>query len=152
MDILIQYIADNFDEYRRGNKTKMFNEISANVLKNKEPTAIKSKLTRMIKTYSDVKKHNEKSGVERRDWEWYEKMDGLFGTCENISPSIIVNRFTNIEDEESLNSKPNISKKLKKNNVDTIAVAISNMSEARERVWERKIELEREKMEKNHSI
>ncbi|GET55060.1 hypothetical protein RIR_jg15091.t1 [Rhizophagus irregularis DAOM 181602=DAOM 197198] len=33
----------------------MFNEISSNVLKNKEPNAIKSKLARLIKTYSKVK-------------------------------------------------------------------------------------------------
>ncbi|PKY61012.1 hypothetical protein RhiirA4_520701, partial [Rhizophagus irregularis] len=79
IDLLIQYIGDNFDEYRKGNKTKMFNEISSNVLKNKEPNAIKSKLARLIKTYSEVKKHNEKSGEARKDWVWYDKMDAIFG-------------------------------------------------------------------------
>ncbi|CAG8740625.1 14183_t:CDS:2, partial [Funneliformis caledonium] len=51
IDLLIQYISDNFNEYKKGNKTKLFNEMSANLLKNKEPAAIKSKLSRMIKTY-----------------------------------------------------------------------------------------------------
>jgi len=46
----------------------MFNEISANILKNKKPNAIKSKLIRMIKTYGDVKKHNEKTSAKRKDW------------------------------------------------------------------------------------
>ncbi|PKY55611.1 hypothetical protein RhiirA4_475190 [Rhizophagus irregularis] len=97
IDLLIQYIGDNFDEYRKGNKTKMFNEISSNVLKNKEPNAIKSKLARLIKTYSEVKKHNEKSGEARKDWVWYDKMDAIF-------------------------------------------------------VWDKKIELEREKMNKSHDV
>jgi len=155
IDALIQYISDNFEDYRRGKKVKLFNEISTNVLKNKESNAIKCKLARMLKTYSDVKKHNEKSGVERKDWKWFEKMDSLFGTRENISPSFIANRSTiGIEESEegSGGGEPKYSKKLKKNNVDTIAVAISAMSESRERVWDKKIELEREKMEKQHVL
>ncbi|CAB4423733.1 unnamed protein product [Rhizophagus irregularis] len=68
IDLLLQYIEDNFDEYRKGNKSKLFNAISANVLKNKKSNGIKSKLSRMIKMYSEVKKHNEKSGEARKDW------------------------------------------------------------------------------------
>ncbi|CAG8779519.1 12822_t:CDS:2, partial [Rhizophagus irregularis] len=100
----------NFDEYTKGNKTKLFNEISIKVLKNKEPNAIKSKLARMIKYYSEVKAHNEKS-----------------------APSFIVNRSTNIDSEESLGMEPKTPKRSKKNNVDTIAMAISTISETRER-------------------
>ncbi|EXX65922.1 hypothetical protein RirG_128660 [Rhizophagus irregularis DAOM 197198w] len=111
--------------------------MSVKVLKNKEPNAIKSKLARMIKYYGEVKAHNEKSGVERKDWDWYEKMDAIFGTRENIAPSFIVNRSTDIDGEESS---------------DTIAMAISTMSETRERVWEKKLELEKERIEKNHTI
>ncbi|CAI2184766.1 7227_t:CDS:1 [Funneliformis geosporum] len=106
----------------------------------------------MIKTYTEIKNHNERSGVERKDWEWYKKMDSLFGTCKNISPSFIVNRFTNNENEESLKNECNLPKKSKKNNEDSIAIAISTMCETRERVWDKKIELEREKIEKNHTI
>ncbi|CAG8731208.1 8339_t:CDS:2, partial [Funneliformis mosseae] len=146
IDLLIQYISDNFNEYKKGNKTKLFNEMSANLLKNKEPAAIKSKLSRMIKTYSEVKKHNEQTGVERKDWEWFDKMDCIFGIRENISPSFITNRFTDTENEEPLNNESKPVKKLKKNNVDAIATAITMMSETRERVWDKKIELEKEKM------
>lgn len=148
---MLQYIADNFDEYTKGNKTKLFNEMSTKVLKNKEPSAIKSKLARMIKYYGEVKTHNEKSGVERKDWEWFDKMDAIFGTRENIVPSFIANRSTDIDSEEP-SIEPKIPKKLKKNNVDSIAMAISTMSETREKVWERKLELERERIEKNHAI
>jgi hypothetical protein len=102
--------------------------------------------------YSEVKKHNEKSGEARKDWVWYEKMDRLFGTRENIAPSFIANRSTDNEDDEPLNIETKFPKKQKKNNVDSIAVAISTMSESRERVWDKKIELEREKMEKSHEV
>ncbi len=112
----------------------MFNEISANILKNKKLNAIKNKLIRMIKTYSNIKKHNEKIGAERKDWIWYEKMNNIFGIHENISSSFIANRNTNIEEEESLNSESKLPKKLKKNNVDSIAFAIITMNETRERV------------------
>ncbi|PKY53918.1 hypothetical protein RhiirA4_499930 [Rhizophagus irregularis] len=40
----------------------------------------------------------------------------------------------------------------RKGNKNSIAVAISTMSELRERVWDKKIELEREKMEKSHEV
>src|SRR3954449_2275444 len=43
-------------------------------------------------------------------------------------------------------------KSQKKNNVDSIAVAITTMSETRERIWKRKLDLEKEKIEKNHVI
>ncbi|PKY16176.1 hypothetical protein RhiirB3_480463 [Rhizophagus irregularis] len=91
----------------------------------------------MIKYYDEVKAYNEKSGVERKDWDWYEKMDAIFNTCKNIAPSFIVNRSTDIDGKESS---------------DTIAMAISTMSETRERIWEKKIELKKERIEKNHTI
>ncbi|CAB4436579.1 unnamed protein product [Rhizophagus irregularis] len=94
VDILLQYIADNFDEY--------------------------------------TKDHNEKFGVERKYWDCYEKMDAIFGTHENIAPSFIANRSTDID--------------------DTIAMAISTMSETKERVWEKKLKLEKERIEKNYTI
>ena len=130
----------------------MFNKILANILKNKELNAIKSKLTRIIKTYGNVKKHNKKTGAERKDWVWYEKMDNIFGIRENILPSFIANRNTDIEEEESLNSESKLPKKLKKNNVDSITFAIIIMSETRKRVWEKKIKLEKEKLDKHHAI
>ena len=73
-------------------------------------------------------------------------MDCIFGIRENISPSFITNRFTDTENEEPLNNESKPVKKLKKNNVDAIATAITMMSETRERVWNKKIELEKEKM------
>ncbi|PKY56584.1 hypothetical protein RhiirA4_476984 [Rhizophagus irregularis] len=73
VDILLQYIADNFDEY--------------------------------------TKDHNEKFGVERKYWDCYEKMDAIFGTHENIAPSFIANRSTDIDGEESSGMKPKTPKR-----------------------------------------
>jgi len=61
-------------------------------------------------------------------------MDNIFGACKNISLSFIANRNTDIKEEESLNSEFKLPKKLKKNNVDSIAFAIITISEIRERV------------------
>ena len=88
--------------------------MSAKALKNKKPNAIKSKIARMLKYYSEVKKHNEKSGESRKDWVWYEKMDRLFGTRENIAPSFIANRITEVEDEEFVNGENSELKPSKK--------------------------------------
>ncbi|RGB23436.1 hypothetical protein C1646_677125 [Rhizophagus diaphanus] len=79
-------------------------------------------------------------------------MDRLFSTHENIAPSFIANKSTDIEDEEFVSNELKPSKKQKRNNVDTIATAISTMSESRKRVWDKKIELKKERMEKNHTV
>ena len=121
-------------------------------MKSKEPNAIKSKLARMLKYYGEVKSHNEKTGVERKDWEWFDKMDAIFGNRENIVPSFIANRSTDIDSEDSSSIESKLPKKSKKNHVDSIAIAITAMSETRERVWDKKLELEKEKIEKNHAI
>ncbi len=79
-------------------------------------------------------------------------MDNIFGACKNISLSFIANRNTDIKEEESLNSEFKLPKKLKKNNVDSIAFAIITISEIRERVWKKKIELKKKKLNKHHAI
>jgi len=46
-------------------------------------------------------------------------MDNIFSNCENIAPSFIANRTTDIKDEEPLNIKFRLPKKPKKNNVQS---------------------------------
>ncbi len=79
-------------------------------------------------------------------------MDNIFGARKNISPSFIANRNTDIEEEESLNSEYKLLKKLKKNNVNSIAFAIITISKTKKRIWKRKIELKKEKLDKYHAI
>ncbi|RGB32986.1 hypothetical protein C1646_762236 [Rhizophagus diaphanus] len=75
------------------NKSNFYNEMTESVLPNKEANAIKSKLVRLIK-YESIKKHNDQTGKDRKNWYWYNKMDMIFGVYEYITPSFLANRET----------------------------------------------------------
>ncbi|GBB98127.1 hypothetical protein RclHR1_31420002 [Rhizophagus clarus] len=90
-----------------------------------------SKLTRLIKMYESIKKHNNQTGNERKDWCWYDKMDMIFGVRENITPSFLANKETDTLIEEEIVEIKDENKKQKhksKNNVEVIAMAIAEMS------------------------
>ena len=61
-----------------------------------------------------------------------------------MAPSFIANRNTD-ENEELVINESKLYKKQKKNNIDSIAIAIVTMNETKEKVQEKRIELEREK-------
>jgi len=72
----------------------------------------------------------------------------IFKTCENITPSFLVNTSTDIIKEEAIETKKEGYKKQKiKNNVEVMATAIAEMSQTRERIWEKKMLLEKERLE-----
>ena len=48
--------------------------------------------------------------MERKDCEWYDKLDVIFGTRENISPSFLANKSTDIINEEIETKKVNNKK------------------------------------------
>ncbi|PKY55005.1 hypothetical protein RhiirA4_474175, partial [Rhizophagus irregularis] len=83
---------DQNQDEKSGSKWK-HDEIKS-VLLNKESNAIKSKLARLTKKYKSIKKYNNQTDKERKDWYWYDKMDMIFGICENISPSVLANKET----------------------------------------------------------
>ncbi|GES94478.1 zinc finger and SCAN domain-containing protein 29-like [Rhizophagus clarus] len=129
--VLLDYIQENFLAWSKGNKTKFYNDMMKNVLFNKEANAIKSKLARLIKMYESIKKHNNQTGNERKDWCWYDKMDMIFGVRENITPSFLANKETGTLIEEEIVEIKDENKKQKhksKNNVEVIAMAIAEMS------------------------
>jgi hypothetical protein len=101
-----------------------------------------------MKKYESIRKHNNKTGNERKDWFWYDKMDMIFGNRENITPSFLANKETGITiDEEDVIKKESVKKQKSKNNVEVIAMALAEMSQTRERIWEKKAELEKERLE-----
>jgi hypothetical protein len=52
-----------------------------------------------LEKYEKIKKENDQT--KRINWKWFDKMDRIFGCCENISPSFISNDSTGyISDEE----------------------------------------------------
>ncbi len=67
----------------------------------------------------------------------------IFGICENITPSFLVNKSTGIIEEEVVKIKKESYKKQKtKNNIEVIAIAIAEISQTCERIWEKKMSLE----------
>ncbi|CAB5315740.1 unnamed protein product [Rhizophagus irregularis] len=55
------------DKNPQPEKTNISKQSFAKKKVNKEANAIKGKLSRLIKKYENVKKHNNQSGVERKD-------------------------------------------------------------------------------------
>ena len=77
----------------------------------------------------------------------------IFGTCENITPSFLVNKSTGIIEKKAVEIKKESYKKQKtKNNVEVITIAIAKMGQTRERIWEKKMSLEQERINKNHEL
>ncbi|PKY57123.1 hypothetical protein RhiirA4_477970 [Rhizophagus irregularis] len=112
--ILLDYLKENFSFWFKGNKTKFYNNIAKSILPNKEANAIKGKLSHLIKKYEKIKKHNNQSSIDRKDWCWYDQLDEIFGTRENITPSFLANKFISIIDEEETEIKKERHKKQKK--------------------------------------
>ncbi|GBC07918.1 hypothetical protein RclHR1_07790010 [Rhizophagus clarus] len=141
--ILLDYLQENFSSWFKGNKTKFYNDVVRNILPNKEPIAIKSKLARLIKKYETIKKHNNQSGIERKNWYWYDTLDLIFGTRENIAPSFLANKSTSdkIDDNKEENEVKKVGNKKQKvkSNVEVMATAIVEMNQTREKIWEKKI-------------
>ncbi|CAI2200052.1 8716_t:CDS:2, partial [Funneliformis geosporum] len=102
--ILLDHLQEKFSTWSKGNKSKFYNDMAKNILSNKEANAIK----------------------EAKDWYWYDKLDVIFGTRENITPSCLVNKST--------------------------VTAIAEMGQTRERIWEKKMLLEQERLSKNHEL
>src|SRR5205814_225654 len=69
----------------------------------------------------------------------------IFGTRENIAPSFLANKSTSVTEEET-------ETKRDKNNVEVMSMAIVEMNQSRERIWEQKMILEKEKLEKSHEL
>ena len=76
--------------------------------------------------------------MERKDWEWYDKLDIIFGTRENISPSFLANKSTDIINEKIETKKVNNIKQKNRNNVEVITEAIIEMNQMREKSGSKK--------------
>jgi len=89
--------------------------------------------------------------VERKDWYWYDKLDIIFGIRENITPSFLANKSTDIIEETEI-KKESCKKPKGKNNVEVMSMAMVEMNQSRERIWEQKMNWEKEKLEKSHEL
>ena len=72
----------------------------------------------------------------------------IFGVRENITPSFLANRETGMFEEEAVEIKEDKKQKQKpKNNIEVMATTIAEMSQVQERIWEKKMILEKERLE-----
>ena len=76
----------------------------------------------------------------------------IFGTRENITPSFLANKSTDIIEEPDEVKKESCKKLKGKSNVETMTMAIIEMNQSRERIWEQKMIFEKEKLEKSHEL
>ena len=76
----------------------------------------------------------------------------IFSTCENITPSFLANKLTSITKEETETKKENCKKQKGKNNVKVMSMVIVEINQSWERIWEQKMMLEKEKLEKSHEL
>ncbi|PKY56253.1 hypothetical protein RhiirA4_549144 [Rhizophagus irregularis] len=131
INILLDYIKENYSAWSEGNKTRFYDDIAKNVLPKKGGMSIKSKISGLIKNYILIKE-----GKAKKDWFWYEKMDKIFGVLENVPPFLANNKKTGIIEKEAF-------EKLK-NNVEVITI---KMNQLQERILEKKLLLEKEQLE-----
>lgn len=158
-DKLLDYLEDNFDKYQRGKKSDFYALVSKNVIKSKTAESIKGRLNRLLDKYVKVKQQNNQSGSERIDWKWMEKMDGIFGCRENVSPSYLSNEKTGYISDEA-NETKNVVKieddkrviKKKKNNVESLVDVMSNVYQTKIKISEQRLEFEREKMNNDYKL
>ncbi|RIA88024.1 hypothetical protein C1645_826966 [Glomus cerebriforme] len=148
--ILLDYLQENFSSWSKGNKTKFYNDVAKNILPNKKANAIKG----------------------RKDWYWYDQLDMIFGTRENIIPSFLANKLTSVTEEETETKKENCKNRrftyaleedltkikfLSNNSIMIFKIAFGTLSKLAEqpkleRIWEQKMMLEKEKLEKSHEL
>lgn len=155
-DQLLTYIEENYDQYQQGKKAEFYQTISSKVIKSKSAESIKGRLRRLLDKYSKVKQLNNRTGSERIDWKWLEKMERIFGHRENVSPSLVSNVSTDYfsDEEREIKTEKERKKVVKKskNNVESIVEIMGNISQSKVKISEQKLELEREKMERDHQL
>jgi hypothetical protein len=106
-----------------------------------------------------VKAHNEKTGNSRLDWEHFERLNGVFGARQNISPDCLIDSeempcfdshsdasdsFSRCSTPSTLSAK--LAPKLEKTKSpkgDALAVMLSERS----RIQQQTLELEKERLE-----
>ncbi len=80
----------------------------------------------------------------------------IFGIRENIAPSFLANKLTSdkIDDIEEENEVKKVGHKKQKvkSNVEVMYTAIAEMNQKHEKIWDKKISIEIEKMNKNYEL
>ena len=102
----------------------------------------------MVHQYDKIKQKNNQTDAARTDWKWYEQLDEILGTRETTSPSFISDGLTaNIESMTQKEQGIEPKSKKSKTSTGSISDAILTMSLVRERMWEKKYEIQEKELE-----
>ena len=101
-----------------------------------------------MRRYDSVKRKNNKTGAARVDWRLYDHMDEIFGHRETTAPSFLSD--STMVDIDSMNMKQEkieTKNKKQKTTLNSLGDAILTMSLSREKMWEKKYELQEKELE-----
>jgi hypothetical protein len=148
IESLLNHIQENYSAWSSGNKTKFYEAMANNVLSQYTGEQIKNKIGGLLRRYDGVKQKNNQTGAARTDWVLYDRMDEIFGHRETTAPSFLSD--STIVDIDSMNmkqEKTETKNKKQKTTLNSLGDAILAMSLSREKMWEKKYELQEKELE-----
>jgi len=149
-EALLGYLDDNFRHWSSGKKIIFYQKAAdSGQLPGRDIEQIKNKVNKLRKKYLDEKVKVNSTGAEPSKWQWYDKMDDIFGHRENVKPSCIISATKPVEvkdsddesDKEEISEKVVHRKKRKLNPASMLCDAIAALGESRNQVWDKKMAL-----------
>lgn len=119
-----------------------------NILSQYTGEQIKNKIGGLLRRYDTVKQKNNQTGAGRTDWKLYDRMDEIFGHRETTAPSFLSDStMVNIDSMNMKQEKTETKNKKQKTTLNSLGDAILAMSLSREKMWEKKYELQEKELE-----
>lgn len=175
--ILIGYLKDHFDEYKKGRKMDIYHKI-APMIQNKSPMQVARKASRLFDIYTKHKLKERATG-EPSSWQYMRQMESLSKGNESMEPAVSIASDASSErdgsdDDSQSNVIPVVDQRLKRNgkglkrnskglkkndkkskkhdkrlkmNDEQILQAILSYEEARETEAEKMLKVEQERIE-----
>ncbi len=148
IELLLNHIQENYSAWSSGNKTKFYEAMANNVLFQYTGEQIKNKIRGLLRRYDSVKQKNNQTGASRTDWRLYDRMDKIFGHRETTASSFLSdNTMVNIDSMNIKQEKIETKNKKQKTTLNSLGDAILAMSLSREKMWEKKYELQEKELE-----
>jgi hypothetical protein len=163
LKIMLDFISENYKKWC-GNKNKVYEDLAkAGILVGRDINQIRNKMNKLRVKYFDERKECNRTGASPSVWEWYNRLDELYGHKENADPSYLSDSLTinkdiekESEDEVILINDVKVKEEFKKNNnnskrhkpniVDTLSNAIVSMNESKEKFFDKKLDLHNREM------
>jgi len=122
--------------------------MAKNILSQYTGEQIKNKIGGLLRRYDNVKQKNNKTGAARTDWKLYDRMDEIFGHRETTASSFLSDStMVNIDSMNMKQEKTETKNKKQKTTLNSLGDAILAMSLSREKMWEKKYELQEKELE-----